>query len=192
MTDLLDHVVLDRFGAPDRRARYTPGRVDILDGSGAVIVGRDEPRRAFDDYSGGELWNETQAAYFAGYAFWTYLTVPFTLSWDGILSTEIEPWQENGEQWRRLRGEFPEHIVIHNSVQTLYFGDDFLLRRHDCSPDLLGSPLTAHYPAEYRTFDGFAFPTRRRMVRRTSDDSTSGGTLITFDVHSVTCLGAGG
>ncbi|SEE35131.1 hypothetical protein [Streptomyces sp. KS_5] len=185
------NVVVDRFGAPGRRARYTPDRVDILDGSGTVVGGRDEPRRAFDDYSGGELWSETQAAYFAGYAFWTYLTVPFTLAWDGVRSTEIEPWQENGEQWRRLRVAFPADIVTHNSVQTLYFGDDFLLRRHDYSPDLLGNPLTAHYPAEYRTFDGFAFPTRRHMVHREADDSTSGGTLITLDIHSVTCRGEG-
>jgi hypothetical protein len=179
-----------RFGDPNHLARYTPDRVDILDTAGTVLAAQEKPRRAFDDYQPGALWNQTQAAYFAGYAFWTYLTVPFLLSWDGVRTIEIEPWRENGETWRRLEVAFPEHIVTHNSVQTLYFGDDHLLRRHDYSPDLLGSPLTAHYPAEYRTFDGIAFPTRRRMVRREPDNTTSGGTLITLDVHSVTGIGA--
>lgn len=185
------NVIIERFGAPDRRARYTPDHIDILDATGTVVAARDEPRRAFDGHPAGELWNEQQAAYFAGYAFWTYLTIPFLLAWDGIGVDEIEPWQENGETWRRLRVEFPDHIVTHNSVQTLYFGDDHRLRRHDYSPDLLGNPLTVHYPAEYRTFDGFAFPTRRRMVRREPDNTTSGGTLITLNVHTVSCLGPG-
>ena len=179
---------IERFGAPEHLARYTPDHIELADTTGTVLATREQPRRAFDNHPPDQLWNELQAAYFAGYAFWTYLTVPFLLSWDGVRSTEIQPWQENGETWRRLRVEFPDHIITHNAIQTLYFGaEDHLLRRHDYSPDLLGNPLTAHYPADYREFDGFAFPTRRRMVRREPDDTTSGETLITLDIHSVTC-----
>lgn len=185
------HTVLEPFGASDRRARFTPGRVEILDTDGTVRVARDEPRRAFDGHPPGELWSEVQAAYFGGYAFWTYLTIPFLLASDGVRVEEIEPWHENGETWRRLRVEFPDHIVTHNSVQTLYFGEhDHLLRRHDYSPDLLGNPLTAHYTGGYRTFDGFVFATRRSMVRRLPDGTTTGGQLIFLDIHSVTCLDA--
>ncbi|MFJ1767330.1 hypothetical protein ACIOD2_43850 [Amycolatopsis sp. NPDC088138] len=180
------------FGAPDRRARYTPGRVEILDAGGTVLAARDEPRRAFDGHPPGRLWDELQAAYFAGYAFWTYLTIPFLLAWDGVGTAEIEPWRENGETWRRLRVEFPGTVTTHNRVQTLYFGaDDHLLRRHDYSPDILGNPLTAHYTGGYRTFDGFTFPTRRYMVRREPDGTTSGGPLITLDLHSVTTTSEG-
>ncbi|WP_433296825.1 hypothetical protein ACQPZQ_17040 [Pseudonocardia sp. CA-142604] len=39
---------------------------------------------------------------------------------------------------------------------------------------------------DYRTFDGFAFPTRRYVLRRESDNTTSGGQLITLNIHSVT------
>ena len=184
------HAVLEPFGAPDRRADYTPGHVELRDTGGAVLAARDEPRRLFDDHPEGQLWSELQAAYFGGYAFWTYLTIPFMLAWDGVRSTEIEPWRENGETWRRLRVEFPEHIVTHNAVQTLYFdAEDHLLRRHDYSPDLLGSPLTAHYTAGYRRFDGFVFATRRSMVRRLPDGTTAGGELIFLHLHSVACLG---
>ncbi|GAA1193564.1 hypothetical protein [Pseudonocardia alaniniphila] len=180
-------VTIEPFGMPDRRGSYTPDHVEILDSEGHVLAARDEPRRAFDGHPPDQRWDELQAAYFAGYAFWGYLTIPFLLDWDGVRVEEIEPWPENGETWRRLRVEFPGHITTHSSVQTLYFGaGDHLLRRHDYSPDVLGNPLTAHYTTDYRTFDGFAFPTRRYVLRREPDNTTSGGQLITLNIHSVT------
>ncbi|MFI5613411.1 hypothetical protein [Amycolatopsis sp. NPDC051903] len=157
---------------------------------GGVVAERDDPRRLFDGHPAGalwsELWSELQAAYFEGYSFWTHLTTPFLLARHDVDITEIEPWHENGETWRRVRVEFPEHLVTHNRGQTPHFGaDDFLLRRHDYSPGLLGNPLTAHYTTEYRTFDGFAFPTRRYVLRREPDGTTSGDRLIHLDLDSV-------
>ena len=178
--------LIEPFGSPDRGGLFTPGHVEILDAAGTVLAERDEPRRAFASYPPDRLWDELDAAYFAGYAFWTYLTVPFLLTWDGVQAEELEPWQENGETWRRLRVEFPDHIATHSTVQTLYFGPDNLLRRHDYSVEVLGGTATGHYTADYRTFDGFGFPTRRRVVRRQPDNTTSGPVLITLDIHSVT------
>jgi hypothetical protein len=180
------HAVIEPFGASDRRGLFTPGHVEVQDTDGRVLAERDEPRRAFDGHSPGTLWDELQVAYFAGYSFWTYLNVPFVLARDDVRVEEIEPWREHGETWRRLRVEFPDHIVTHNSVQTLYFGNDnHLLRRHDYSPDVLGNPLDAHYTTEYRTYDGFAFPTRRFVLRREPDNTTSGAQLIFLNIHSV-------
>jgi hypothetical protein len=45
--------------------------------------------------------------------------------------------------------------------------------------------LTAHYTADYRTFDGLAFPTRRHVLRRSPGGTTLGDRLITLDLHSV-------
>jgi hypothetical protein len=61
------------------------------------------------------------------------------------------------------------------------------LRDRGCHvrPDLLGNPLTAHYTADYRTFDGLAFPTRRHVLRRSPGGTTLGDRLITLDLHSV-------
>ncbi|MEU3183564.1 hypothetical protein ABZ707_05020 [Streptomyces sp. NPDC006923] len=182
------HTVIEPFGAPGHRGVFTPERVEILDADGTVLAERDEPRRAFEGHPQDRLWDGLQTAYFAGYAFWTYLTVPFLLSWDGVRATELEPWQENGETWLRLQVEFPDHIATHNSVQTLYFGaDDHLLRRHDYSADVVaGTPLTAHYTAGYKTFDGFGFPTRRWVVRRKPDGTTlAAPVIVSLDIHSV-------
>jgi hypothetical protein len=42
-------------------------------------------------------------------------------------------------------------------------------RRMDYSPDVTGRPPIAHYTHEPRTFDGFVFPTRRRVHLHDAD-----------------------
>jgi len=91
-----ERALIEPFGAPDRRGLFTPGHVEVLGARGAVLAERDEPRRAFAGYPPDRLWDELDTAYFAGYAFWTYLTVPFLFAWDGVRAEEIKPWQENG------------------------------------------------------------------------------------------------
>jgi len=178
-------VLFQPFGGPDRRGLYTPAHVEVQDAAGAVLAERDDPRQAFAAYPPGRLFDELDMAYFGGYAFWTYLTVPFLLAWDGVRVEETGPWQENGETWRRLRVEFPDYIATHTTVQALYFGPDNLLRRHDYSVEVFGGTMTAHYTMDYRTFDGFGFPTRRRVRRRRPDGTAYGPVLITVDIDSV-------
>src|ERR1700754_2629747 len=125
-------VTFDPFGAPGHRSRYTPDRVEIIDADGTVLKGRDDPRRLFEGYAKASSWGGLHKAYFAGYALWNYLNLPFLLAQNGFRGEEIEPWAENGETWRRLRAGFPRRIATHAVVQTFYFGaDDHLLRRHD-------------------------------------------------------------
>ena len=54
---------------------------------------------------------------------WTYLTQPFTNVLPGFETQEIDPWNEKGERWRRLRVTWPERPVGHSRVQTLYISD---------------------------------------------------------------------
>src|ERR1700760_3226412 len=81
-------VSYDPFGAPGRRSRFTPERVEILDPDGNVIAGRDDPRRSFDGYTHLTPWDQLQKAYFASYALWNYLNAPFLLTWEGIEVSE--------------------------------------------------------------------------------------------------------
>jgi hypothetical protein len=168
----VERVLFQPFGAPDRRGLFTPGHVEIQDAAGTVLAARDDPRQAFAAYPPGRLFDELDAAYSAGHTFWTYLTIPFLCAWDGVQAEGIEPWQENGETWRRLRVEFPDDIATQSTVQTLCSGPDNLLRRHDYSAEILGGSATAHYTMDYRTFDGFGFPTRRRVKRRQPDGNS--------------------
>ena len=50
---------------------------------------------------------------FRSEALWTYLTSPLRYIYPGFESEEIEPWHEDGEEWRRLKVTFPGHIASH-------------------------------------------------------------------------------
>jgi hypothetical protein len=102
-------------------------------------------------------------AYFTSAATWNYLSEPFALSYPGVQAREIEPWNEDGETWRRLAVTFPASNANHNPDQVFYFDTNFMQRRMDYSPDVTGKPPVAHYLHDPKTFDGFVFPTRRRV-----------------------------
>jgi hypothetical protein len=96
---------------------------------------------------------------------WNYLTTPLLLTYPGVKTREITPWQENDQTWRRLQATFPPEIATHGAEQVFYFGADGLLRRLDYTVEADGG-RAAHYTEGYETFDGLAFPTRRRVYRR--------------------------
>ncbi len=123
--------ILGHFGGPDRQVRFRPDRLDLETRSGEVIATRERPRDAFAGHVNETPWDELHAAYFCSYALWTYLTQPFLYAYPGFETEEIEPWEEDGEVWRRLRIVFPTRIASHTREQISYFGPNGLLRRHD-------------------------------------------------------------
>jgi len=74
------------------------------------------------------------------------LNTPFLFAMPGVGTEEIEPWEENGETWRRLKATFPPGVATHSTVQTFYFDQTGLLKRHDWSKALkmvrLAAPTT--------------------------------------------------
>lgn len=92
---------------------------------------------------------------------------------DGILpqvqnigTSVAAPWTEGDEQWRGLRVRFPEGIHTHCQEQDLYFGDDFLLRRHDYQVDIADSFPAAQYVDQFVEVQGLKMPGRRRAYLR--------------------------
>ncbi|GAA5005009.1 hypothetical protein [Actinopolymorpha pittospori] len=120
-------------------------------------------------------------------ALWNYVNTPYLFTWDGFQVAEIEPWQEEGETWRRLRVQFPDYVDTHSRVQTFYFGaEDVLLRRQDYDVDIRGGVPRAHYTMDHVSVDGFSFPTRRRVVARNPDDTTEAEPVfVSLDVTSI-------
>ena len=88
-----------------------PEHVAIRTLDGETVEERATPRGTFplpfDDFT--TPWDAIQVAYFASAATWNYLTAPFVFASPGVRAREIEPWQEDGETWRRLAVTFPEH-----------------------------------------------------------------------------------
>lgn len=150
---------------------FEPDRVALEKRSGETIEELLHPRSSFDGHERATPWTRLQAFYFAGYAIWTYLNAPFNLGGAGYQSTEIEPWEEDGEQWRRLLVTFPGTIATHSTVQTFYIDKAGLIRRHDYSVEISGNVTSAHYLSDYTEVQGIMFPTRRHVYVRQADNT---------------------
>jgi hypothetical protein len=152
----------------------------VDDAAGQVIEVRDNPRDAFAGHVGETPWDALHAAYFDGYALWTYLTQPFLYTYPGFETAEIEPWEEAGETWRRLRVIFPDHIASHTREQVTYFGPDGatttpLMSWGEPTPLNTSATITATVACLRRIDGGFirAEPTIGRSMRRSWSRSTS-------------------
>lgn len=164
------HTVLHDFPQAGKRAVFDRGDVRIETHDGERLGARIDPRSAFFGLSGARRnvhWDPLDTAYFAGYAFWNYLTAPLLLTRDDITVTEGEHWRESGQRWRRLRATFPARIDTHCRRQTFYVDTDGLIRRHDFVAEPVGNwAVAALYCDQHRRFDGLVFPTRRRVFPR--------------------------
>jgi len=154
------------FGAPNQRTAYTPARIAIETSHGDVVAERWAPRKSFHGHGETTPWDPLHRAYFNGYALWSYLTMPFLFTLPGVKVEELSPWLEGEQRWRRLRVHFPESVDTHNAVQDFYFGEDFLLRRHDYCVDVSGSLPAAQYVHDYIEANGLRMPGKRRAYRR--------------------------
>jgi hypothetical protein len=145
--------------------------VTITDADGQVVDQLSEPRTSMAGYQGDTRWSATQVGYFICYATWTYLTEPFLFTLPGVETREIEPWEEDGETWRRLAVTFPGTIASHSKVQIYYFDSTTgLQRRMDYEVEVNGGVNIAHYTSEHRFFDGLIVPTRRRVLHRNEEN----------------------
>jgi hypothetical protein len=180
------HTEFSPFVEEGRHTFFEAGRVAIMTDGGEVIAERESPRQAFAGHSLTTPWDALHLSYFSGYAMWTYLTTPFLFKLPGYLAEESEPWDENGETWRRLKVAFPADIHSHSHQQVFYFDASGLLRRHDYSVDVIGGTSSANYALDHRTFDGIVYPTKRRVYAIGPDNRPLlDRVALTIDIHSI-------
>jgi hypothetical protein len=179
-------VLLRHLGKSDLTAIFTPERLTLEASGGKQVGALLRPREASIALDEQALWDLPHAAYFCGYAMWTYLTQPFLYSYPGVEVEEIEPWEEDGELLRRLKVKFPDQIATHTREQISYFGKDGLLRRHDYAVDVLRGAQGANYSYNYRDCDGFKVPRRRIVYGRGGDNQrVPDPILVSIDIGSV-------
>ncbi|MDH4565721.1 hypothetical protein E8E95_03420 [Pseudomonas sp. BN414] len=174
------------FGAPNQRTAYTPGRIAIETTDGQLRAERLDPRASFQGHGETTPWDPLHRAYFNGYALWSYLTMPFLFTLPGVKVEEVAPWDENGQPWRRLRVHFPEDVATHCPLQDFYFGEDFLLRRHDYSVDVSGGLPAAQYVHDYIEAQGLRVPGKRRAYRRDANNhAIEAQLLVAIDISEL-------
>lgn len=178
--------VITHLVGQNKRFVFTPSRLTLEDESGRILEARNEPRKSFDGQKYETPWDELHVAYFDSYALWTYLTIPFLYAHPGFVTEELSPWEEDGEQWRRLKATFPPTIASHCREQVSYFGPDGLLRRHEYVVDVMAGARGVNYAHDYKNFDGIMVPTTRRVLA--FDDNkrkVPEPVLVAIDIRSV-------
>lgn len=181
------HATFTPWAAAGQHLTFKPDRVTLKTDGGGTVAQLVQPRSSYAGYGVNSPWNALQVGYFLSYAMWNYLTTPYLLTFPGVQAREINPWQENGQTWRRLHVTFPDAIATHTAQQTFYYDDDGLLRRHDYTVDVNAGATAAHYTGQHQRFGGLVFPTRRRVYRRNPDNAADRSvTAITLDIHDIT------
>ncbi|SEO17026.1 hypothetical protein SAMN05444671_0803 [Flavobacterium sp. CF108] len=155
----------------DWSTSFEPGRIAIQKKNGEIIEEMSAPRDSFSNHVLETPWTQLQLAYFAGYAMWTYFNLPFIFKNPDYKVTELEPWNENGELYRRLEVTFPDEVAAHSGVQTFYIDKEGLIKRHDYNVDISAGAAAAHYLSDYIEVQGIKIPTKRRVYIRLEDNS---------------------
>jgi len=176
------------FPQDGRQVVFDCGDVRLETGDAELISARHNPRAAFDGLSGlrrNFRWDAFDSAYFAGYAWWNYLSLPILLTRDGVSVTERGTTP--GGQWRRLEVDFASAIHTHSQRQTFYVDDAGLIRRHDYVAYPIGRwARAAHYCYDHREFGGLVFPTRRRVrPQGPRGRSLPGPVLVALDIDEI-------
>ncbi len=169
---------------------FDAGSVRMERADGTVVAERRDARDAFFGLSGLRRklwWDDLDALYFAAYALWNYLTIPFLLERPGFEVSEGEPLSVGDESWRRLDVAFPAGVHTHCRAQSLYFDSGGRLRRHDYHPDVVSSLANAaHLCDGHREFDGLVFPTKRRVVPKGPNGRPlRGPTIVSLELDSI-------
>jgi len=182
--------VLHGFPQADQRAVFDRGDVRIETCDGELIDARNNPRTAFSGFRGLRRnlhWDALDATYFAGYAFWNYLSTPLLLTREGVTVTDGDTWLEAGEPWRRIDVRFAADIHTHSEQQTFYVDARGMIRRHDYVAEPVGRWARAtHYCDAHRQFDGLVFPTVRRVrPRGPRGRSLRHPVLVALDIEGI-------
>lgn len=133
---------------------------------GAVIESRENPRAAFEGHTLETPWDDLHFLYFCGYATYQYINWPYLLARTDISTKELEQHKESNQTWRVLEVTYPDQAVFatHSKVQKYYVDENFILRRHEYAPGVLGGSLAAHYVFDPISVGGMTFPLLRHVV----------------------------
>ena len=165
------------FGAADRHSSFTPERVAIESDDGNVLEALDEPRDSFAEHTPRRLGAPSSSRTSWARRCGTYLTQPFTFTMPGFQTSELEPWDEVGQQWRRLHfvAKLPRHPQ-HRTDAVL--DDDGLLARHDYDVEISGGTSAAHHVSDYDDVAGIRLPTKHRIFPRAADGRSLADALV--------------
>ncbi|TFV80457.1 hypothetical protein E4K64_01190 [Bradyrhizobium frederickii] len=163
----------------ERSGSFQPDAITIEKLDGEVLQAWSNPVLSFAEAGSSALADELHLVFFCGVAIWTCLTIPFLLAHPDVVTEELSPWQDSTETWRRLRAQFPAHLITLASEQIFYFDQSGLQRRTDHA--LFGMKI-AHASWAHDSFGGIVLPTLRR-IQTLQPDGTVTAKPVLMDVE---------
>jgi hypothetical protein len=161
---------LHSFVNPNWHTTYEPHRVTIETIDNTIVEELLNPRDSFAGYTAANPWSKLQLVYFTGYALWNYFNAPFNFAEPGYLVKEIDPWEGNGERFRRLQVQFPEDVATHCPEITFYIDKTGLIKRQDYNVAISNAPMAVHLLSNHIEVQGIKVPTARRVYLRQEDN----------------------
>ena len=164
--------------------------VRITDADNQVLTNRLQPRSAMRRIRRQLYWDALDFTYFGGYATWNYLVTPFLFLSNDFYFEKIEPVFADPEYPLQLQVLFPRDLPTHCKKQTFYFDRDYLLRRLDYTAEVVSRwAHAAHLCENYREFDGFKIPTKRRVLPLLiGKKPLAGPVIVAIDIHELRFL----
>lgn len=156
--------VMHDYPAPGRRAVFSAGQVQILEGD-AILEARAQPRASFAGMRKLRRWAPLDALYFFGYALTHYLSLPFSLAVARPL--HLVRARSRGRALEGVAVELPAALHTHSRRQAFFFDEEGLLRRHDYVADIIGPwARGAHLWDDFVDARGLPVPRHRHVVAR--------------------------
>ena len=194
---VLDHVKVTAYAHEPRFVFHdfpSPGltgelvgdkEVHILSKDGDIIQKRKNPRSAFNGLGRLLSWDDLDFIYFGGYATWNYLVAPFFFLRPGFHFEGLDTVKVYSTSWFKLKVTLPDDLPTHSRKQFFYFDKNWHLQRLDYVAEVVGGwAHAAHFCENYRDFNGFKAPTRRRVRPILFSDKTlPGPILVALDIH---------
>ncbi len=174
------------FLSPVLRSIYPPDQVIIEEKDGRPDETSRISARELAGHTLETPWSNLRLVYFASTSMWTYLTPPFTYALPGFETQEIDPWDEKGERWRRLRVTWPERPVGHSRVQTLYIDDEGLFVTSTTRSTSRARPGAHLLEGGYADVAGIMVPARHAIFARDDQGNVMADPLtVSIDVDQV-------
>jgi hypothetical protein len=149
-----------------RVAIFDRGDMRLFDpATGRVVAESLDHRRTFRGLRKLRRWTALDAHYFFGYAFASYMAVPFILP-GLVYAGPASAWVRR-ERLSGVRVQFPAGAEVHSRSQRYFFDGSGLIRRNDYVADVVGAwAVGAHFWDDFVTVEGLPLPARRKVFLR--------------------------
>jgi len=164
--------VFHHFPTPTQTGIFHRGEVGIADANDPDPLAKVQPHGStFAGFSKLRWWSPLDALHFFGRVSWHFNTLPYSLGWGRFIA--LHQRKDAGQRLQGIEVEFPPEVPTLAPRQTIYFGEDGRIARHDYVADMVGPwAKTCHYWQEMISLDGFWTPQRRHVRLRAGSSPT--------------------